>query len=165
MKLKHLILLCPILCLFGCGERLPKDFPKVVPCVITVRHEGKPIDETRIILAKPADGEIAATGMTNPQGTAEIRTIHNGYVGPGAPPGKYRVVLIKVRKIADTKTQDERDAMTPKERTVYEAYQEELLRKLPYIVPRSFEKFQTTPVELNVAEPSTSLTIDVDQYQ
>lgn len=78
----------------GCTKsNLPKDFPKLYPCEITVIQDGEPLPECNVALL-PSDGSNAKYGssaLTNDDGTALINT----YGHAGVPSGSYIVTMEK----------------------------------------------------------------------
>ncbi|MDO4587444.1 MAG: hypothetical protein Q4C95_09120 [Planctomycetia bacterium] len=78
----------------GCkGQSRPADLPPLVPCVVSVIQDAKPL-EGAIVNFVGADGsnsKYQATGVTNSEGKATLSTY--GY--EGVPEGKYKVCIWK----------------------------------------------------------------------
>ena len=72
---------------------MPAGMPKLYPVLITVTQEGKPLADAGVSLryADSSAGTWAIGGVTNATGIVKLHT--NGF--PGAPEGKFKVVLTK----------------------------------------------------------------------
>jgi hypothetical protein len=92
----------------GCGKppNLPPDFPKVVPCEITVIQDGKPLEGAMVSLVPVGEsGKYAkgCSGRTDAQGIASLMT----YGQVGVPFGKYKVLISKNRDEGGKEVDDE----------------------------------------------------------
>lgn len=78
----------------GCGKsNRPPDLPKLYPCTLTFKQDGKPLEDANIILqSKDAAFKWAVGGTTDAQGVVKIVT-HGQFFG--APLGKYSIVISK----------------------------------------------------------------------
>ena len=88
-----LVLTVSLIFFIGCSKKMPDGMPKLYPVSISVTQEGKPFADAVVSLryADPSAGTWAIGGHTGADGTAKLYT--QGY--PGAPAGKFKVVLIK----------------------------------------------------------------------
>ena len=82
-----------LLTLSGCHKNVPKGFPKIYPCKITLTQEGTPAEGVRVyLLSKGEKCPWSIGGVTDASGVAVLKT-HGQYVG--APKGTFAIVLEK----------------------------------------------------------------------
>ena len=124
----------------GCkSDHRPAGLPKLMPCEITVIDvDGTPLTGAGVTL-EAVDNDIpwAAIGTTDENGVASI-AVNNQY--KGAPAGKYKVVLNKVRGFDKT---DGKPNFPPH---VFVSMQDELA----YFINPIYTQRQSSPFELEV---------------
>jgi len=132
----------------GCGSN---QIP-TVPVDITIKYNGKEVEEALVTLApKTRNGdERTGTGMTDANGKANITTPGGG---KGAMPGEYKVIVMKTPLIGQGGGGDQ---TTP----TYSSYEEavaasERTRSMPKIdakhqLPVKYAAEQTTDLEIVV---------------
>ncbi|MEQ8848969.1 hypothetical protein [Botrimarina sp.] len=85
--LRFLFLLLAGTALVGCGE------PRVVPVDATFTYDGEPLQQAAVTFVRQGEkGGRAAFGSTDDAGRLSLTTYSPN---DGAPPGQYRVVVIK----------------------------------------------------------------------
>ncbi|MDO5565555.1 MAG: hypothetical protein Q4G59_02780 [Planctomycetia bacterium] len=95
MKTNYFVsgLLVLIICVCGCGQKLPDGMPKLRPCSVTIVQAGQPLaDATVDLILKEGNAKWSVSGMTDATGRVECIT-HGLY--KGAPEGTYKVVVTK----------------------------------------------------------------------
>jgi len=150
----------------GCSGGAPTGFPKVIPCQITVLEGTTPIADVEVMLhlSTPMAGTIFF-GKTNASGVSEMGTSFANYHKSGVPEGSYKVVLFKEPDVENTKTQEERSAMS---RPAMETYRKQMQKKrdaLPRIIPVPLTKSATTPLTLDVSGRRATLTVNVAEFK
>ena len=86
------ILLLPLLFLSGCSESSrPSDLPPLFPCTVSVTQGGGPLAGAYVELVSPDSPKYRPSAATDESGNAAIMTY--GY--PGAPVGKYKIIVRK----------------------------------------------------------------------
>ena len=158
-------------CLFvvfiaGCPGGAPKGFPKVVPCTITVLDGTSPIADVEVTLqTATASSGAVYFGKTDASGVCQVGTSFASFYKAGVPEGNYKVVLVKEPAVEDTKTRDERNAMS---RTDLDAYRAEMKAKrdaLPRIIPTPLTTAAKTPLTIDVQGKTTAMTVDVAEHK
>ena len=139
-KLSYLLLV--LVAFSACKrEHRPAGLPKLMPCEIAVVDvDGSPLSGAGVTLIA-IDGDIpwAAIGLTDENGVATI-AVNNQY--KGAPAGKYKVVLTKVRGF------DKTAALPDFPVHVHVSMQDEVA----YFINPMYTKSETTPFEVEVAD-------------
>ena len=136
----------------GCGgKKMPAGMPKLYPVSVSVTQEGKPLDDTAVSLrySDPTAGTWAVGGKTGTDGIAKLYT--NGY--PGAPLGKFKVVLIKQASEGGK----ERDEALARGDT---AAASKIKVKLWSCVQEEYNDPEKTPLEVEIT--ASTKTLDVD---
>lgn len=139
------LLLCMTL-MVGCGPKRPEGLPNLVSCVLTFQYEdGTPIDNGMVSLSpeNPDLRQWSISGTTDASGVTKIST--NGEF-PGAPAGKYKVVIRKVELIPTGKVDKE----------VGEPIVETLS-----LIDEEFSSASKTPLSLEVGSGSVKETFKV----
>ena len=77
----------------GCGQKLPPGMPKLNPCTITVRMDGKPVENVTVRLISGEQIHWGCSGITNSSGQAALVT--DGKY-KGVPAGQYKVLLTRI---------------------------------------------------------------------
>ncbi len=127
-----------LLSLSRCHKDVPKGFPKIYPCKITLTHEGNPAEGVRVYLfSKGEKCPWAIAGVTDSNGVAVIKT-HGQYVG--APKGTFAVVLEKT----ETEGNGILNELSPVSRDEVEAV------KTYSLVGVDYTATETTPIEIQV---------------
>jgi hypothetical protein len=151
--------------LTGCGPSKPVDFPKVASCRITVLKDGEPISGVTVSLVPSnGNGAVIVEANTDSSGIAVIRTRWGKYSRRGAPIGVSKVVLIKHVELPDDgMTESRLAAMSAKESIEYGKKRDSQIDALREI-PKRLSELQTTPLEIDIIEKGSKLTIDITQY-
>lgn len=145
-SLVFLLLLCVTL-IVGCGPKRPPGLPALVSCVLTIQYEdGSPVDNAMVSLAPEDDNlrQWSISGTTNSSGVVTIYT--NGNL-PGAPAGKYKVVVQKT-EVGPTGQKDEYGDPITASRS---------------LVAEEFSNSGKTPLSLEVGSSSTKMTLKVEK--
>lgn len=158
-------------CLFlvfiaGCTGGAPKDFPKVVPCQVTVLDDTNPIADVEVSLyaSNPISG-CSFFGKTDDSGVCKVGTSFANYYKKGVPEGNYKVVLIKEPFVEDTKSREEQNAMARPELDAYRAQMKAKKDALPRIIPAPLTTAATTPLTINVQGKTTAMTINLPEHK
>ena len=78
---------------FGCSHGgVPKDFPPLHPCVITVIQDGAPLEGASVSLKPLQSSAMSASGITDAEGIAVMK-VQAAY--DGVPEGNYKVLIVK----------------------------------------------------------------------
>ncbi|MDO5581518.1 MAG: hypothetical protein Q4G69_10295 [Planctomycetia bacterium] len=122
----------------GCsGEKLPADLPKLLPCSIKiVLEDGSPVENASVQLI-PEDSQYrkwSVGGTTAPDGSLNVLTIGKY---KGAVPGKYKVLIQKMKDVEDGEFKNEKGEM-------------EKLYKGVSVLDPVFAKVNTTPLILSL---------------
>lgn len=136
MKFVVCFALCAVLVFqSGCGEKLPDGMPRLNPCTISVKMDGKPVENAKILLSSESV-KYGCTGFTNTSGTTKLMT-DGKYTG--IPAGKYKVLITRIDvEQREYKGFMEEAKLPPKKRTV--------------IVDLKYEDPEQTPFELEVVD-------------
>ena len=148
--------------LSGC-KRVPENFPKVVPCQITVVKEDVPLPQVTVMLIAEGNKEWFVAADTNPQGIAEIQTFLGNFSHKGAPPGKYKVTLSQIPQIENELTQQQIFDMSPAEKNAEQARRNKRIAESRSF-PIEFESAVTTPITVDVTEPKTEIHLNVSEW-
>ena len=90
-RYKYLFLL-PWLALCGCSDSSrPSDLPPLFPAVVTVTQDGIPFSGAYVELVSSEPSTYRASATTDERGIATLMT----YGFPGAPAGKYKIIVRK----------------------------------------------------------------------
>jgi len=150
----------------GCSGGVPKGFPKVIPCQVTVLDGTTPIVDVEVSLypSTPASGMVFF-GKTNASGVCNVGTSFANFYKEGVPEGNYKVVLVKEPLVEDTKTREEQSAMSRPELDAYRTQMQAKRDALPKIIPASLTTAAKTPLTVDVTGKTTALTVDVTQHK
>lgn len=119
----------------GCGEKLPPGMPRLNPCTITVKMDGHPVENAKIILSSETV-KYGCTGFTNASGSTKMLT--DGKYN-GIPAGKYKVLVSRIDvEQREYKGFIEEAKLPPKKRTV--------------IIDLKYEDPDETPFEIEVVD-------------
>ncbi|EAQ82251.1 hypothetical protein [Blastopirellula marina] len=89
ISLSRVALLLGALLLSGCsGTTLLEGAAKTI---VTITLDGAPVDGA-VVVFMPESGGRSASGISNPQGNAEMGTLESG---DGVFPGKYKITIFK----------------------------------------------------------------------
>ena len=155
---------------WGCGKKKPDGIPDLYPATITVKNGSTPIANVSIVLIKKdsssSGGSWSATGNTDSNGVAKIKTSQGDWVGNGAPAGEYTIFMNKrpgdfvPEPIPPELDGDEAAKLK------FEAEQKKKLDALPKEIPVSLNSPVTSKLTLTVASGSPSeLAVDVSEHQ
>lgn len=168
--MKHLYCaLCFVSCvllLAGCSKK-PDGFPAIYPCSVTVVNGTTPIEGATVLFhyENNSNAIVTVTGQTDSSGVAKMRSIQASYDAPGAPAGKCKVIVKKIPFLPDTKTDEEKRAMTINEAEAYKQSRVDEAAKLPREVPAILESSTNTPISQEISAPKSEFTINVADYQ
>ncbi|MDR2439617.1 MAG: hypothetical protein LBE12_09655 [Planctomycetaceae bacterium] len=163
--MRLLFLLFSLFLLSGCTQT-PPELADISPVTITVTNNGLPVEGVLVSLfEKTPSSAFGCNAQTDKAGVAKIKSTVLTYIGNGAPPGTYTVVLsdliIFPPEIASSITET---SLSPKEQAKRQAKRDEFIEKNRRI-PKILESFSTSSIELTVTknEPAI-LTIDLSKY-
>ena len=150
----NIILMVFGLSIFGCSRGVPKDFPALHPCVITVTQDGTPLAEASVLL-KPIQGNaLSASGVTDKNGIAVMKV---QATFDGAPEGKYKVMIVK-------QTREKNPEVKAEELQEF-APDSTALREKEYIitdfVDPKFGNATQTPLEIQIQSGKNESTFEV----
>ena len=159
-------LLWGLVCLTGCGQKLPPDWPKTYPCTITVTKDGQPYEGVTVILSRTENhGSWAVAGVTDSSGIAEIETSWTHAATTGAPEGTFIVTASKAEQIVLSKSDAELEAMPYDQRTAFVEAEEAKARANP-LIPRALADPAVAKVQIVVTpETPAALTIEINDYR
>jgi hypothetical protein len=163
--MRILFLLLSLFLLSGCTQT-PPELANTSPVTITVTNNGAPVEGVFVSLfEKTPHGAFGCNAQTDKTGVAKIKSTVLTYIGNGAPPGTYTVVLSDLIIFPpELASSMEETLLSPKEQTARQAKRDEFIEKNRRI-PKKLESFSTSPIELIVTknEPVV-LTIDLSKY-
>ena len=175
IEMKHVIFLFTLcyclICLSGCGEKYPADFPKVYPVTVTVTDGTTPIPNARIIfyrISKETDAGYISSGYTDEKGVAKVTTTQGSYTKAGIPVGEYVVAVDEVIKIdlgvpPGTNLSFAEESRLAREETRLRA---EFKSKVPAVLAKLTGKVEDrSPLRYTATAGKNELAIDVAQYQ
>jgi hypothetical protein len=151
--------------LAGCGQKKPAGFPNVVPCTVSIVKDGKPLDNTMVILSAVSNGgNWITSGRTNSAGVAVMSTNSSGYAAEGSPEREYKVILSRPIVIEQKYTEQELFEMSEEKK---QAYQREVTEKeaKARVIPEIYESAATTPIKITVSKGETVHTIELNDYK
>ncbi len=143
----------------GCGgPKKPADLPELFPCSITIIQDGQPLEGASVQLNDPSSSSrFVVGGTTDEKGVAVIRT--DGQY-PGAPVGKYKVL---VSKIYVPELPSEAPPEDPEARKEYDKKVQEMNAQQADTVDLKFKRPTQTPAEIEVTTAGAELTVDVGE--
>lgn len=133
----------------GCSEPLPEGMPELYPAKITITQDGESLPGATVSLY-PEDSALTrwpVGGVTDQNGTATLVT-YGKY--PGAPAGKFKVMVNKTVSEGDPIPEPPAQNASPEERAAYDRA----------IKTGSYEIFQVVAAEYRTAD-KTPLAIEV----
>lgn len=144
-----------LVCLPGCGEKLPDGMPRLHKTSLVVTLDGRPEEGVMISLYNE-DGSLpqwSLSGRTDSQGVAMLKA-YGRY--DGVPAGRYRVVCSKSIRKGEPEFPG---AMTEEELQAYE----QRINSLPVmeLVPEIYSSVKTTPLELTVSGKKGRFSFDL----
>lgn len=153
--------------LIGCTQKKPEGWPDSYPCKITVLQNGAGIDGVNVSLSNvEGQGSWMVSGLTDSQGAAKMETAWTQGSQPGAPEGKFKVMLFKkLPPMVDPTPQAKLDAMSYEERVAHNAKLSAEADKRPPILHEKFKETTTTPIEVTVSKGSNEHVINLDDYK
>ncbi|HBT76460.1 MAG TPA: hypothetical protein DEB39_05945 [Planctomycetaceae bacterium] len=139
---------------FGCesSPQRPPGMPSLVRrAKITVTQAGRPLADAKIILVSEGN-QVPWTvgGKTDQNGVARLVT-HGQF--PGAPEGKYKVVVTKLEKPDKSRL--------PGDSKSWSKDEEESARTFYDLVESEFGETSTTPLTVEILSSSYEATVDV----
>ncbi|GHT37143.1 hypothetical protein FACS189427_09750 [Planctomycetales bacterium] len=139
--------------LSGCTEQRPDLFPQTFPVTMTVTQEGKPLAEASVSL-RASGVQWSVGGVTGADG--KVKLVTNGY--PGAPAGKYKVVIIK----QVNEGLEERNKITAEGNGSDKSIADAKKIKVRYysLVKPEYNSEEKTPVEVEITTSTKNLTVD-----
>lgn len=161
-----LSLLLGMVCMTGCGEKVPDGFPEVFSCKVVVNNGGSPIEGASVILQPTQKmNSIIVSGKTDATGTAEIRTLLGEFSKTGAPAGDFTVKISKTDKVDIPElSSDEYYNLSPQERAAMEKSNAEKI-KAAKVVPDRLSK-SDSPIKVTVdSSNQATVTVDVSEYK
>ena len=158
-KIIFLYIFLSFLLQIGCsrGPQKPDGLPTLHPVTLRLEQDGKPLAGASVTLR--SESTWSCGGISDNNGVVTVRT-HGQY--PGAPLGKYKVVVSKIqssetsldvsgaKSFAEVK---ELEAKAVKERTGSDA--------TVYLVERQFSNAKTTPLEIDVVAGRNDFKLNV----
>ena len=143
----------------GCGgPPKPDGLPTLHPVTLRLEQDGTPLVGAEVILRSETASTWSCGGVSDANGIVTVRT-HGQY--PGAPIGKHKVVVSKIKpkesidisgakSIAEIR---ELEAKAAKERTDF--------GETVYLVERHYSNPKTTPLEIDVAAGKNDFKLNV----
>ncbi|MCL2120208.1 MAG: Ig-like domain-containing protein [Planctomycetaceae bacterium] len=89
---------------FGCAKDVPKGFPALHPCTITVMQDGAPLAGASVLFKPTQYDSLSASGKTDEKGVA-VMMVQATY--EGVPAGKYKVMVVKQTRERNPAVKDE----------------------------------------------------------
>ena len=128
----------------GCApSNRPPGMPVLHPASITITQEGKPVSDVSIRLVPDTPSEWLVSSMTNDSGTAPLVTYGQF---PGAPEGKYKVVLSKT---VLEEVEPSRDAESSAVMDIYS------------VIAVEYTKPETTTLEITIGKKRNAETFEI----
>ncbi|MDR1271086.1 MAG: hypothetical protein LBK82_16350 [Planctomycetaceae bacterium] len=157
---------CLTMVCFGCSNA-PNGFPKVVPCVVVVTDNGLPIADVFVsIQTVPPTESLSVIAYTDAQGKATMQTVLGTYAKTGIPAGKIVMVLDKSPDIPHTKSETERNNMSPAEGLAYMAKIETEYLKLPNSIPPPLRTANISPLTKDTSSEDVSVWhVKLEEYK
>ena len=157
-------LLLALFCPSGCGgKKKPADLPHLFPVILTVIQDDKPLEGATVnLVADGVDVRFTTGAITGKDGVATIKT--DAY-WPGAPAGKYRVIISKI--VAPPPDTSDSPPPTDSSEASLKYYEEQQAKaaernaQTKSLVNSKFLKFGTTPLSVVVTEAGLTETLDV----
>ena len=112
-------LLCAMVCLTGSGCSPKEEIPELAPVTGKVTYEGRPLPNASVVfIPADPDAEKDATQIVRPVATTdeagEYELTWNDH--PGAPPGKYNVIIIALKEHSeDDDTEEKPPSLIPQD--------------------------------------------------
>lgn len=89
--------------LAGCGTPLPPGAKPTKPTKVSVMYQGKPVENAIVTLISQGDPPVSATGTTDAQGVAKMKTPY----ADGAVVGTNKVMITKVETTGEQPSVDQ----------------------------------------------------------
>jgi hypothetical protein len=137
---------------------MPDGMPPLHPTKITIKQEGSPLAGATVSLVNAADPHYrwVVGGRTDANGLCQINT-HGQY--PGAPEGKYKVIVYKTITLESETRQQPIPSDTQAARAYYDKIATE--EKSYDIVDIKYKKADTTDLEIEIKRGSNIQEFDV----
>lgn len=138
-------------CLPGCSENTSMPAPKsVVPTTGVVTMDGKPLDFARVTFVPQGGSEqsYGASGSTDSAGKYEMTSLVGNEGIVGAPPGLYKVTIIRMVKADGTVVSP--DKMEPP-----------MLSGARMSLPMQYGSTDATPLEVTVSTTGGTYNFDL----
>ena len=162
---RTILLLCvflPFLLQTGCGRgpQKPDGLPTLYPVTLQLEQDGKPLAGADVILRSDEIGTWSCGGVSDANGIVTVRT-HGQF--PGAPLGRHKVIVSKLKSNAALDTSQAKSLAEIKELEA-KAVQEQARTNFgatTYLVERKFSNPATTPLEIEVVTGKNTFKLDV----
>jgi hypothetical protein len=157
---------CLTIVCFGCSNA-PNGFPKIVPCTVVVTENNVPVTDVLVsIQTIPPTESLSVIAYTNTEGKATMQTVLGTYAKTGIPMGKVVMALDKSPDIPHTKSEVERNNMSPAEGLAYMEKLEAEYLKLPNIIPPQLRAANTSPLTKDTSSENVSVWhVKLDEYK
>jgi len=117
------------------------------------------------LFAKAAQGAFACNGVTDANGTVQIKSSRGSYTGKGAPVGTYTVVLSEPIEVPEDLLSQESDQDLPPAAQAEKARKLDEFLKKNQLVPTVLTTV-ASPVEVTVvAKQNATVEIDVAKHR
>ena len=174
--MKHITFLficCYLICLTGCGQKYPADFPKVYPMTVTVTDGDTPLSGVRIMfypVTQDAGAGYAVSGHTDDKGVAKVSTSQGAYAKAGIPAREYVVTVGDIVKIDLGITPEEAANMSFADEARWAKKEDELRaaykKKVPAVLNKQVVDIEgRSPLRYTAVEGKNEWSIDIAPYK
>ena len=151
----------------GCGQAIPEGFPKTTPCTIIVTDNGQPLEGVSVMIStEPPMSSLSIAAKTDDAGKAVLQTFQGSYSTTGIPVGNVVLTLVKRAVVEETKTQEQVEAMSPRELEQYQRERDANTAKLPKVIPDILSNPATSPLKKEIiVNQATEWVVDIAEYR
>ena len=137
----------------GCGKGVPKDYPALYPCTITIMQDGSPLSGASVLFKPTQYDSMSASGITDEKGVA-VMMVQATY--EGVPAGNYKVMVVKQTRernpaVSDEQIQGQNVSMELRDKAYI----------VTHFVDPKYGDSTKTPLEIQVKEGKNEQTFEV----
>jgi hypothetical protein len=160
-----LLILFLFISVIGCSKVL-SDFPKVVPCTVTITDNGQPVSGAAVsINTVPPTPSLVVSAQTDEHGKAAMVTIFGNHAEPGVPIGKLVLTVIKEPEVPGRKSAEEIEQMGYDKSRVYLAEIERKRAQMPRIVPVELTHPDKSPITMETVGKPIDWQVKLEEYR